>query len=214
MTDPLVDKVVSGLLRTSVASVGEVTGRQRVMAHDIRPVAAGQRCAGPAVVCHCEEGDNLALHEAFRRVHPGAVIVVATEGRVGTGVWGGLLTRSALALGLAGTIADGGVRDTSEIRASGYPVWSRFVSPLGSAKQHPGPRQPGSVICGGVEIREGDYVLADDDGVVVVPLEDASEVVEEAQARDRREELIAVELDAGRLIAEVLGWPRAVEEGR
>jgi len=207
------DLIVASLLATSVASVGEVAGREHVLAHDIRPVAPGIRSAGPAVICHCAEGDNLALHEAFRRVRPGTVLVIATEGRIGTGIWGGLVTRSALAHGLAGTVADGGVRDTAEIRASGYPVWSRFVSPLGSTKLHPGPRYPDSIVCGGVEIREGDYILADDDGVVALPADRALEFANAAQERDRREELLAVELEAGRLIAEVLGWPRA-EDGR
>ncbi len=207
MTDPIVE----ALLATSVASLGEIAGSEHVMAHDIRPVGRDQRCAGTAVVCHCAAGDNLALHEAFRRVRPGSVLVIATEGRVGTGVWGGLVTRSALALGLAGTIADGGVRDTPEIRASGYPVWSRFVSPLGSTKLHPGPSQPVSVMCGEVEVREGDYVLADDDGVVAIRPDRALELAKASQERDRREGLLAVELDEGRLIAEVLGWPRAAQ---
>lgn len=205
----MTDALTAALLATSVASVGEVLGADRVMAPDLRPLRSDQRCAGPAVVCACAEGDNLAVHEAFQRVSPGSVLVIATAERSGTGVWGGLLTRSALALGLAGTIADGGVRDVTEVRASGYPVWSRFVSPLGSGKRQPGPLEPTEVRCGGVVVRPGDYVLADADGVVVVPADRVEAVTAAAAERDARERDLAVELDRGRLIGEVMGWPRA-----
>jgi 4-hydroxy-4-methyl-2-oxoglutarate aldolase len=126
-------------------------------------------------------------------------------------MFGGMAAHSAIALGLAGLVTDGSVRDVREIRRLGFGLWAGGVSPLGARKDVPGDLNV-PVVCGGVLVRPGDLVIADDDGVAVVPAERAAEVLELALARERKEAALAELLDSGRSTLDALGFRDRVDE--
>ena len=187
-----------------VTAIAEFLGAKHVMAPDIRRVAPAPRVVGPAVTCHCPAGDNMPLHAALAAAAPGSVIVVASDRRTGTGLWGELATRSARARGVIGAIADGGVRDVATIADLSFPVWSRFVSPLGARKVVAEGLVNVDVSCGGVVVRPGDYVVGDDDGIVVVPVERAYDAAQSASARVALERAVHDDLANGALPLEAL----------
>lgn len=133
----------------------------------VRPVWPGAFVAAPAYPLVCAPGDNLAIHIAMERVPRGSVLVVAT-GNVIAGYWGEVLTVAAEAAGVAGLVIDGGVRDVAALAARRFPVFARGISVRGTVKASaPSVGQP--AICAGVPVAAGDLVVADDDGVIVVP---------------------------------------------
>ena len=201
---------VAALQHLAVAALADVLGPEFVMASDILPIVAGSRLVGPAATCFCPPGDNLPLHRALNVAPPGCVLVIGSHNRAGNGLWGGLATRSASARGIAVVSADGGVRDVSDIRDFTFPVWARFVSPLAAGKKATEGCVGVPVSCGGVVVSPGDVIVADSDGIIVVPLNDAGEVVRAATLVVERERLASPQLERGALPSEVLGatWPR------
>jgi len=196
----------------SVASVGEVTAGLGIMSPTLRSRVLGRTVIGPAVTCRTVAGSNLAIHRALAAAGPGDVLVVTAIGPAATGLWGGMVTHSAVSRGIAGVVADGAVRDTREIRDLGLAVWSAEISPRGAAKHDPGEVNV-DVVCGGVLVRPGDLVVADDDGVVVIPAEQADDVLARARERDAREAVACQRLDAGESTVDVLGLPQAEMSG-
>ena len=159
---------------------------------------------GPAFPVHSDAGDNLAVHLALAEVPPGHVLVVETGGAVKYGFWGEIMTEAALARGVAGLVTDGAVRDTREIRQLQFPVLCAGVAIAGTIKQSSG-RVNQTVVIGNCQIRPGDIVVGDDDGVVVVPAEAESEVIEKAQARVDKENSLIQRLREGELTVDLLG---------
>src|ERR1700722_6704717 len=151
---------VSGFTRVPPTTLADVLGRDQVMDIGIRPLWPGARLAGPAFTVRCAPGDNLMLHAAIYRAEPGSVIVVEA-GDVDYAVAGGK--------GGAGFVVGGVIRDIGEVREIGFPVFARGVIPIpGAKKVVTGPlNEP--VRCGGVEVRAGDVVVADEEGSVVTP---------------------------------------------
>jgi len=195
-------------VRVTVASVGEVMGGHGIMAPRLRTRNPGHTVVGPATTCRMPAGTNLAIYRALEAAPRGGVLVATAVGDGATGLWGGMITRAAVAHGLAGVIADGAVRDTRDFRASGLPVWSAEVVPRGAAKSDPGELNV-DVVCGGVIVRPGDTVVADDDGIAVVPADRVDEVMELVRERELREAAWCERLDAGESPFDVLGLPRA-----
>lgn len=191
-----------------VTSLVEHLGSVHVLAPDIVPVVMDASMVGTAVTCYCPAGDNMPLHQALAAAGRGDVIIVASERRRGTGLWGELATRSAMARGVAGVVADGGVRDVAMIRSCRFPVWSRFVSPIGARKGEAGNGVNIPVSCGGVIVRPGDFVVADADGVVIVPHDRVDEVVRAATARVELERSLHEALDRGELPLDVMARRR------
>jgi 4-hydroxy-4-methyl-2-oxoglutarate aldolase len=186
------------------ATVGEAMAGRNLMSQNIRPVFTGCSVVGPATTCVVEPFDNLSMHVALHVARPGDVIVIATRLRGSTGLWGGLTTASAVARGIAGVVADGGVRDTADIAAAGFPVWAAAITPRGASKQAFGSvNEP--VSCGGVIVSAGDMVIGDDDGVVVVPQELIATVVEAAESRAAKETALRLKLAGGATPFEHLG---------
>lgn len=189
------EPVVARLREMDVATVHEASGRHGDLAGDISPIQQGVTIAGPAFTAAVQPGDNLAIHRAVVAAPEGSVLVVAAGGHV-AGYWGEILAVAAQHEGIVGLVIDGGARDTAALRRRGFPVWCAGVSVHGTVKQVPGEIDvPVSV--GGVVVRPGDYVLADDDGVVVVPRERATDVLDAADARSAKEERIMAALAEG-----------------
>lgn len=197
-------EVIEGYARTGAATVHEAAGQTGALAPGIQALAPGVRVCGPALTVLCRGRDNLMLHKALEVARPGDVLVVGTEHTPDAGYWGGILTVSAQARGVAGLVVDGCVRDTAEIRELGFPVFCRGRYVLGAAKarlgliNHP-------VVCGGVLVHPGDLVLGDDDGVVAVPRDRAAAVAERAAERDRKEAGVTERVRNGELTLHLSG---------
>jgi 4-hydroxy-4-methyl-2-oxoglutarate aldolase len=185
--------------RVSVAdlheAMGGVAGRQGMMAPEMRPLIRGLRIAGPAVTAFCAPGDNLMMHRALYLAREGDVLVVQAAN--GGAQWGDLAGQYAKKKGLAGIIVDGYIRDTDELAAMGSPVWSTRIGPSSPQKSGHG-LVNAPVICAGARVEPGDLVVADGDGVIVVPRRDAAATVERARQRMQREEAHRPEIEAGK----------------
>jgi 4-hydroxy-4-methyl-2-oxoglutarate aldolase len=181
-------EVVEEFKKTSTPSVHQsiVTKEENVMDPEIKPIARGTKLAGPAVTVFCPVGDNLMMHKAMTIAKPGDVLVINAQGYKKGVMWGDIATISAMAIGLAGVVVDGAIRDVGDIRKRGFPVFTRWVSPCGSTKTVPGSINI-PITCGGVAVNPGDIIVGDDDGVVVVPKSEAAEVLKRAMERDARE---------------------------
>ncbi len=166
----------------SPTTLADVLSRDQVMDIGIRPLWAGiSRVAGPAYTVKCAPGDNLMLHAAIYRAAPGSVIVVQA-GDVKYAVSGGNVCRVAQKRGIAAFVVDGVVRDVAEARANNFPIFAQGVSPIPGGKEVVTElNQP--VQCGGVRVEAGDCVVADEEGIVVVPVLRLAETLEKAQKR-------------------------------
>lgn len=192
----------------TVADVHEsmgTCGRVALMGARMRPLREGQqRIAGPAVTAYCWPGDNLMMHRALYLAQPGDVLVVVCQAELSGAQWGDLATRYALHKGLAGVVVQGCVRDVDQVRALGFPVWSTHIWPIHPDKSgHGFVNAP--VVCEGVEVRPGDLILADGDGVICVPRDDAEHVVAAAQVKMRKEDEVAEKVRAGAAVWELSG---------
>ena len=190
--------VIARLGTAGVATVHEAQGRTGLLRPSMRPLYPSARVAGSAVTVLCPAGDNLMIHAAIAVVQPGDVLVVATMSESTDGMFGELLAESCRAHGVAGLVIDAGVRDTTELTAMGFPVWSRAVSAQGTVKATPGwVNVP--IVCAGQALSPGDIVVGDNDGVVVVPRAGAVDVVTAAEQRLAKEEASRARYKAGEL---------------
>ncbi|SRR5581483_7845634 len=172
--------------RLSPTTLADVLARDRVMDAGIRPLwAGGPRLAGPAYPVRCAPGDNLMLHAAIHRAPAGTVVVVEAGDR-DYAVAGGNVCAWAQQRGIAGFVVDGVIRDLAEVRERRFPVFARGVIPIPGAKARLGVLG-GPVTCGGVRVEPGDVVVADEEGIVVVPRGRAEEVLRAAEARAARD---------------------------
>ena len=151
----------------------EAIGRVGYAGSDLRPIQQDVRIAGSAVTVLSHPGDNIMIHAAVEVCQAGDVLVVVNTAPSTHGMFGELLATSLQTRGVRGLVIDAGVRDTSELRAMGFPVWSRHVSCQGTVKSTAGSVNV-PVVLGGLVVNPGDVVCADDDGVVVVPRADAA----------------------------------------
>ena len=179
--------------------VADSMSRLGGMDSGIRPIWDSPRVIGSALTVWCHAGDNLMIHKALTLARPGDVLVVNTQGVVSSAPFGELLAISALKLGIAGVIVDGAVRDVAAIEAMRLPTYARAICPGGCNKDGAG--EVGALIaCGGVAVRPGDIILADRDGVTVVPLADAEQVVELSSRKVTAEAKRKAEIHAGILV--------------
>lgn len=163
-------------------TLADVLGRAQVMDIGLRPLWAGMpRVAGPAFTVQCPPGDNLMLHAAIYRAEPGSVIVVES-GDLDYALAGGNVCAVAQRRGVAAFVADGLIRDLAEVREMGFPVVARGVIPIPGAKKRLGAHGT-PVRCGGVLVAPGDIVVADEEGVVVVPAAERTAALEAARAK-------------------------------
>ncbi|MFD9394485.1 4-carboxy-4-hydroxy-2-oxoadipate aldolase/oxaloacetate decarboxylase [Streptomyces sp. NPDC060000] len=179
-------KDVDALAGFGVATVGEAMGRTGLLGPAIRPIQQGVRVAGTAVTVLSWPGDNLMIHAAVEQCGEGDILVVTTTSPSTDGMFGELFATALRRRGVRGLITNAGIRDTQELRDMDFPAWSRAVSAQGTVKATGGSVNVPVAIDGRL-IRPGDVILADDDGVVVVPRERARATAEASEAREAKE---------------------------
>jgi 4-hydroxy-4-methyl-2-oxoglutarate aldolase len=191
-------KTIAALGQAGVAAIHEAAGRVGLVGPQIRARQDGRVIAGSGITVLCPPGDNLMIHAAVEVCRPGDVLVVTTTSTSTDGMFGDLLATSLQARGVLGLVIDAGVRDIATLREMGFPVWSRAVHAQGTVKANPGSVNVPVVVAGRL-ITPGDTVVADDDGVVVVPVSDGPSVAEAAAERLAAEGAKRETLAAGQL---------------
>ncbi|MFJ9896330.1 4-carboxy-4-hydroxy-2-oxoadipate aldolase/oxaloacetate decarboxylase [Streptomyces sp. NPDC091280] len=189
---------VEALSAFGVATVGEAMGRTGLLGPSIRPVQQGVRVAGTAVTVLSWPGDNLMIHAAVEQCGEGDILVVTTTSPCVDGLFGELFATALQQRGVRGVVLNTGIRDTQELRDMGFAAWSRAVSSQGTVKATGGSVNVPIAIDGQV-VRPGDVIVADDDGVVVVPRERAGETAERSAAREAKEAATRAAFLAGQL---------------
>lgn len=188
----------------SPANIHEAQGQFGAMHSSIRPIYEGARLVGPALTVLGRPSDDLIHQVAIHVAQPGDVIVAQVGGDTEAGIWGELMALCAQRRGVAGLVIDGAVRDVAGIQAMQFPVFAKAICMKGTGKEklgwinHP-------IVCGGVYVRPGDLVAADDDGVVVLPQERLQEILELCNTRQERERRTIEKIEAGMSTFEIQG---------
>jgi len=198
----LAEESFAELARLGTATLHEAAARSAVVGIDLVQVVPKSRAAGPARTVRCGQGDNLMVHAAVAQAEPGEVLVLTMPEPAPVALVGELLATQALGRGVAALLVDAAVRDMEDLRVLGLPIWARYVRVSGAEKAVPG-TIGGSVNVGGAVIRQGDVVVLDADGAIVIEWERADEVLIAGREREERESAKRALLQAGALSYEL-----------
>ncbi|WFU92190.1 dimethylmenaquinone methyltransferase (plasmid) [Rhizobium sp. CC1099] len=193
----------SRALALGTSTLFEASGLPCSVDPAIRPVWNGAAVAAPIYPLACAPGDNLAIHIAMERAPRGSVLVVATGNYI-AGYWGEVLTVAAEAVGIAGLVIDGGVRDVAALAARRFPVFSRGISMRGTIKAGV-PSVGAPLLFGGVAAAAGDFLVADDDGVLILPRKEVERTLSYGEVRAAKERSMMEKLAAGETTLELMG---------
>ncbi|WP_147539324.1 4-carboxy-4-hydroxy-2-oxoadipate aldolase/oxaloacetate decarboxylase [Anaerotruncus rubiinfantis] len=206
----LPDELVDRYTKQEVATVHEAMGKRGAMTHEIKPIVPGMRTCGRALTVKCHRGDNIMLIKAISMAQKGDVIVADMGTAIDNGPFGEVLAVECVTKGIAGLIVTGSVRDSMAIARLEFPVFSMGLSVLGTSKatlgtiNHP-------IVCGGVQVNPGDLVLGDNDGVVVVPFEEAEEILAAANRRTESEAAVMERLRRGESLFDIYQYQKVFD---
>ena len=204
------DLDVTLFARYGVATVYEAAGRAGLIDVPLTQIIPGSRVAGPARTVRCGQGDNLMVHAVLDTVQPGEVLVLTMPEPQPVALVGELLATQAKVHQAAALLIDASVRDVEELQELGLPIWTRWIRVRGATKTKVGTiNEP--VVMGGATIAPGDIIVLDADGAAVVPIQQASYVLEASQARQQKEAALRKKLEAGALSYDLHGLRAFVE---
>ncbi|MCX6607449.1 MAG: RraA family protein [Acidobacteria bacterium] len=199
------------LMKCGTGPISDALGKGGAMDHGMRPWSGNAKMAGPAYTVQVHTADILMVSKALAECPAGHVLVIDGHGERNTALWGGLTTLSAQLKGLAGVVIDGAIRDLADIRGSQLPVFARAVVPNAGGAEYVGKLQV-PVACGGMVVHPGDWLVGDDDGVVVIPVGQLEETMEKAERIVGAEEKIAKAIRSGVEVATLLRVDELLEE--
>jgi regulator of RNase E activity RraA len=188
--------------------VADAQERANVMRSYLRPLTTSTRFVGPALTVRLEPGNQVDCLDALSVAQAGDVIVVDAAGETETSIWGGLMSGLCKMKGVIGAVVDGAIRDTDETRDLGFSIFSKAIVPRSTHSPYSGRMEPIEINvpiqCAGVLVKPGDLVLGDEIGVVVIPLENAVEVLEKAREQAEKEEKTRAKISQGKTVEELL----------
>ena len=189
-------KTRTSLMRLGAGPVSDALGKTGAMDHEIRPRSANAHMAGPAFTVRIHTADILMVSKALTECPKGSVLVIDGHGERNTALWGGLTTACALRKGVAGIVVDGAIRDVAEIRRSRLPVFARAIVAGAGGAEYAGELNV-PVSCGGIVVHPGDWIVSDEDGVVVIPSDRLDDAIRVGNSIIEAEKRIAAAIDAG-----------------